>query len=346
MNDTTRVIQTPQAIQAPQLLQATQVIQMPHAARMAQQPVRFGTDDALVGMITTPAGQAPAAVACLMFNMGANHRVGPRRINVKLAHALAARGVGSLRLDLGGIGDSDAPATADDLPSRAVRDLRAGMDLLEETLGIREFVIVGMCSGAEHAMSTAAADARVVGLSLFDGYAFPQRRTRWERTLRRALAAPAHPSFAGKTRRWLKRHVLRSEMAKPMPGFFTQETSPEATAAWFGRTMTLLAERNVAMQLLYSGSLHVCDRDRDQLGAFRSEPFAQALHYEFMREVDHTVCTAEGQQLFLEAVGDWVTEHCLGTNASANPSTSTGRRVAGRPAANAARPMPAKWAAP
>jgi alpha/beta superfamily hydrolase len=73
---------------------------------------RFGPGDALVGMLTAPAQQAPAGVACLMFNMGANHRVGPRRINVKLAHMLAARGVGSLRFDLGGIGDSDALDTS------------------------------------------------------------------------------------------------------------------------------------------------------------------------------------------------------------------------------------------
>ncbi|WP_206173311.1 alpha/beta hydrolase family protein [Variovorax sp. RKNM96] len=309
-----------------------------HLTPMTHTPARFGAGDALVGMVTAPAGQAPATVACLMFNMGANHRVGPRRINVKLAHALAARGVSSLRFDLGGIGDSDAPAIAADLPSRALRDLQAGMDLLEDRLGIGQFVIVGMCSGAEHAMSTAAVDARVVGLSLFDGYAFPQWRTRWERTLRRALAAPAHPSFAGKTRRWLKRGLLRGEAAKPMPGFFSEAASPEATAAWFGKTMALLAERNVALQLLYSGSLHVCDHDRDQLGPFRVEPFAQSLHYEFMRKVDHTVCTVEGQQLYLRSVSDWVADRCFGTSAE--------RRGASRPAAAATRPMPAKWAAP
>ena len=309
-----------------------------HLTPMTHTPVRFGADNALVGMVTAPAGQAPAAVACLMFNMGANHRVGPRRINVKLAHALAARGVSSLRFDLGGIGDSDAPADAAGLSVRALRDLQAGMDLLQSMQGIGQFAIVGMCSGAEHAMAIAAVDARVIGLSLFDGYAFPQRRTRWERTLRRALAAPAHPSFAGKTQRWLKRRLLRSEAAKPMPGFFTEEASPAETQAWFGKTMALLAERHVALQLLYSGSLHVCDRDRDQLGPFRGEPFAQSLHYEFMREVDHTVCTAKGQQQYLRTVGDWVAERCFGTG--------TERRGASRPAAGVARPMPAKWAAP
>ncbi|MGJ7530225.1 hypothetical protein [Variovorax sp. GB1P17] len=306
---------------------------------MTQSPVRFGRGDSLVGMVTTPARHAPAPVACLMLNMGANHRVGPRRINVKLAHALAARGVISLRLDLGGVGDSDALDTACDLHTRAMHDLQAGMDLMEATLGIRQFVIVGMCSGAEHAMSTAAADARVVGISMFDGFAFPQRRTRWERTVRRALAAPVHPSFAGKAVRWLKRHLLqRTQAARPLPGFFTESISSEVTAAWFATTMAQLAERKVAMQMLYSGSLHVCDRDRDQLGPFRNEAFAQSLHYEFMREVDHTVCTAKGQQLFLQSVGDWVADRCFGT--------STERRSQSRPLAGAGRAMPTTWAAP
>jgi hypothetical protein len=75
-------------------------------------------------------------------------------------------------------------------------------------------------------MSAAEADdARVVALSLFDGFAFPERRARWERTVRRALAAPAHPAFAGKAKRWLQRHLLRSHSTKPLPGFFTEKTA-------------------------------------------------------------------------------------------------------------------------
>lgn len=312
---------------------------------MTQRPVRFGRGNALVGMVTMPANAvATAPVACLMLNMGANHRVGPRRINVKLAHALAARGVSSLRLDLGGVGDSEALDAGMDLHARAVLDLQAAMDLIEDTLGIEQFAIMGMCSGAEHAMGVAAIDPRVVALSLFDGYAFPERLARWERTLRRALAAPAHPSFAGKTKRWLKRHVLRVEPAKALPGFFTEEVSREATAQWFGRTMTQLHERRVAMQLLYSGSLHVTDRDRDQLGRFRREPFAQGLQYQFMREIDHTVCTAQGQQLFLQTVGGWLADRCAGVGAERRSPT---RVCAGADNADStAIALPATLAAP
>ena len=308
------------------------------AGVMTQAPVLFGPGDALMGMLTRPAQPAPGDTACLMFNMGANHRVGPRRINVKLAHLLATRGVGSLRFDLGGIGDSEALATSSDLHVRAVHSLKAAMDTAERALGARQFVIVGMCSGVEHAMSAALADRRVVALSLFDGFAFPELRARLERNLRRALAAPAHPSFPGKARRWLQRHFLRSHSTTPMPGFFAERRAPEANEIWFGAALQRLAERNVAMQLLYSGSLHVCDRGRDQLGAFARKPFAQELRYEFLAEVDHTVCTARGQQLFLRSVGDWVAERCL--------VGSTGRRSQGSSRAQAgAEPAMTTWAA-
>jgi len=212
------------------------------------------------------------------------------------------------------------------------------MDVAQRTLGVNQFVIVGMCSGVEHAMSAALADRRVVALSLFDGFAFPELRARLERNLRRALAAPAHPSFPGKARRWLQRHFLRSHSTTPMPGFFAERRAPEVNEAWFGAALQRLAERKVAMQLLYSGSLHVCDRGRDQLGAFARKPFAQGLQYEFIGEVDHTVCTERGQQLFLRSVGDWVAERCL--------AGGTERRSPGIDRAPAgAEPAMTTWAA-
>lgn len=277
----------------------------------AQIPVRFGADAALIGMLTVPCGDPALPVACLMLNMGANHRVGPRRINVKLSHQLAARGMASLRFDLGGIGDSDAPPDASALPlaKRAVQDLQAAMDVVQAHLGIRRFVIVGLCSGVEHAMSTALADARVVGLSLFDGFNSPQWHTRCERTLRRAIAATAHPAFPGKLMRWIQRSVARwlpgDQERKPLPGFFSETGSGAAVRAWFGDTMNRLAERQVALHFLYSGSFNAFDRGRDLLGPFRHLPFARAAQYDFVRDLDHTFCTAKGQQIFLRLVSDW-----------------------------------------
>jgi len=298
-----------------------------------------------MGMITTPAGREPAPIACLLLNMGANHRVGPHRINVKLAHVLAAQGISNIRFDLGGLGDSAPPVGADNYLTQVVRDVQAAMDLIEQKLGIRQFLIAGLCSGAVNALATAVADTRVVGISMFDSYAFPNRRSRWERTFWRALAAPANPAFLGKARRGLQRSLAKLSGRIAPNGFgrskasgspendvplniLDDEASPAFAASVFRRSMTQLAERKVAVHMLFSGSLHVRDRNRDQLGPFRHEPFTQNVHYEFIREIDHTLTTMVAQQLFVKSISDWglavIAERTapLGTSA-ANDASST-----------------------
>ncbi len=287
-----------------------------------QTPVLFGPARSLMGMITLPTHQEPAPVACLLLNMGANHRVGPHRINVKLAHALATRGISNIRFDLGGLGDSAPPTNAGHYLTQAVSDVQAAMDLMQQKLGIRQFLIAGLCSGAVNALATAVADARVVGVSMFDSYAFPNLRSRWERAFWRALAAPANPAFLGKARRGLQRKLARlgsrlgpfrlgtskaaGTISSDAPlNILDEVISPAGVAAIFRDSMTQLANRNVSVHMLFSGSLHVRDRNRDQLGVFRRESFTQDVHYEFIREIDHTLTTLVAQQLFVKSISDW-----------------------------------------
>ncbi len=272
---------------------------------ITQSPVQFGSDLSLLGMVTMPARQPHMRIGCLMLNMGANHRVGPHRINVKLAHALSAEGMASLRFDLGGVGDSRFHGAASALRDRAVADLQAAMDMMASMLDIRRFVIMGMCSGAEHAISAALSDPRVVGISMFDGFNFPDRRSRWANGLRRAWAAPMHPAFAGKASRWLAHRLFRRTAEAPLAGFFTDGRSISNTADWFRDAMNWLTASKVSIQMIFSGSIHVRDRDQDQLGAFRQELFARNAHYHFLREADHTLCTMRGQSLVIEAVRHW-----------------------------------------
>src|SRR5262249_43385203 len=115
---------------------------------MKEFPILFGPEDApLMGMVTTPAEGGTAPVGCLMLNMGAGYRIGPRRINVKLARLLAGQGIPSLRMDLAGLGDSSAPKGPARFTQQAVADLQAAMKLLETTLGIQRFIVIGLCSG-------------------------------------------------------------------------------------------------------------------------------------------------------------------------------------------------------
>ena len=272
-----------------------------------QEPVLFGADQTLVGMITCPAigVEASGPVACLMLNMGANHRGGPHRINAKLAHRLASLGMTSLRMDLAGLGDSGPASSAERYLVQGIRDLQAGMDLLEAKFGIRRFVVVGLCSGTAHAMGLAVADPRVAGILMFDGYSFPGRRWYWERTFWRALAAPTNPAVIGKTIRWVRRKLLNISTPPPVDIFRVDEESPEEIEAIFKNSMNDVTQRGVAVYLLYSGTLHVRDRGRDHLGPLVREPFAAKVKYEFARDIDHTFTSIAAQQAFMVRASTW-----------------------------------------
>jgi len=274
---------------------------------MKETPVLFGPDRSLVGVVSTPDAEGRMApVACLMLNMGANYRVGPHRINVKLARQLAGHGISGIRFDLAGLGDSGPPRGELHFMEQVVLDMQAAMNLVETMLGIRRFIVIGLCSGATNGVATAMVDPRIVGILLFDGYAFPDRRTRLELGLRRALAAPTSPAMIGKTMRWLQRRFSAKARAAAQPANFMEAASPEETEAFFGKAMTELVGRGVAMFFLYTGTRHVRDRGRDQLGRFAAEPFAQHIDYRFVAEIDHGLTSLASQRIFMSLVGEWV----------------------------------------
>lgn len=117
---------------------------------IVEETCAFGTDEHLFGVVTRPAGEATLP-AIVMFNAGCVHHVGPNRLSVILARALAAEGFPSLRFDLEGIGDSiargDGPEN-DPYPPSALEDARSAFAFLKERYGYRDFVALGLCSGA------------------------------------------------------------------------------------------------------------------------------------------------------------------------------------------------------
>ena len=139
-----------------------------------ERPLRFGPAGnpagGLFGVLCEPdpAAEPRDRPAVLLLNSGATHHVGSGRMSVTLARRLAARGVASLRVDLGGLGDSASkPGRRDGLIycRDSVEDARAALDALEAH-GHRSAVVVGLCAGAAVALHTALADPRVVGQAL------------------------------------------------------------------------------------------------------------------------------------------------------------------------------------
>ena len=274
---------------------------------MNETPVQFGPDGTLVGMLTRPAQCDTPRLAFLMFNAGVLPRIGPHRLNVKLARALAGDGQISLRFDLSGQGDSRSSVAGGDFRTQAVRDIRHAMDHLEQTLGIRRFALIGVCSGAVNAHAAALADERVAGVLLFDGYWFRSRWTRlvrdWKRFRNQSWTETvvAVPKRLGSLVTPSAR-ALRSGNENEVP----LGTVPRAE---FIGAMQSLVNRGVAIFLMYSGSVidyySYADQFRD---AFRGEAFVAQVRCDFCPEIDHTFVSLDAQRSLIASVRGWVPE--------------------------------------
>lgn len=132
---------------------------------MIDEAVQFGENNSLVGIISrwpddTRRIKKPAVI---ILNAGFLHRVGPGRMHVTLARALAEQGFSVLRFDFSGIGDSRIRQDALPYLEASMEEMRLAMDLLHERFGSNEFVVVGLCSGADNGFRIACSDNRIVG---------------------------------------------------------------------------------------------------------------------------------------------------------------------------------------
>lgn len=122
----------------------------------------------LYGVLTKPADRSPGGLGFLFVNNGVAPASGPSRAWVTFSRALAEDGFSSFRLDFSGIGESPALSKSyrgrpNAFPRTAGRDLLAAVDFLRDR-GFDKVFVVGLCSGAQMAIRTAAFAGSVDGI--------------------------------------------------------------------------------------------------------------------------------------------------------------------------------------
>ena len=120
-------------------------------------PVAFA--DGLWGVITRPNQPNAARSGVVFLNTGGDPRAGIGRFAVDTARTLAAKGVGSLRFDFRGVGDSADPADGRRHIYEVSRtaDIQAAMALMTGE-SFADITLAGICAGGHHAIRAAIAD--------------------------------------------------------------------------------------------------------------------------------------------------------------------------------------------
>ena len=142
-------------------------------------PMRFGSHGNLFGILSRPVqpqgGRAGTAV--IFVSTGSNHHIGPNRMNVQHGRMLAGLGFWSMRLDIGGVGDSPAsPGQRDNhlFARHSLGEVHEAIHHLKG-LGVGKVVLVGLCSGAYLSFRGAVAEPSVGSIVLINPQAFNWR---------------------------------------------------------------------------------------------------------------------------------------------------------------------------
>ena len=246
-----------------------------------------------------------APMCCILVNAGVIHRVGPHRFNVKLARHLAARGIAGVRLDLSGRGDTPAAHTQASFGDQAVADIRSAMDEMSRAYGCERFVMFGICSGAVNAMDAALADERLVGVCLYDGYAFPTFKTHAIRYWRNIMGRPVRVVFDS-----LMRH-LRARREAVVDGVSaTRQTDDRGlgiiAVERFRGVLEQLAGRGVDVKVMYSGSIGGHYNHAGQFDAvFAGADFKGRVSCDYLPHLDHTLTSVAAQHDLQERLAAW-----------------------------------------
>jgi pimeloyl-ACP methyl ester carboxylesterase len=275
-----------------------------------ERAVTFGSTGGLVGVLAEPEGAtAAAAPTVLLFNIGLNHRVGPGRLNVDLARALAAAGYRSLRFDLSGLGDSEARADGSSDAERAILDLREAMDFLQKRCGSATFVPVGLCSGTDGAHGVALADERVRGAVFIDGYAYPTFGYGLRHALEKARYATSGFRWSRMVKRRLRRvlglaHDEDRETGAPMTIF--ERTYPPRSD--FRAALDALVARGVSLLFVYTADAWFFNHASQFAPMVGWSELPPGVIVERWAEADHSFSTVAPRRRLVARLVAWMEE--------------------------------------
>ncbi len=276
-------------------------------AAVREQAFLLGPRQSLVGILTEPADPQAGEnrPTFVILNAGIIHRVGPSRMNVLLARALASAGHDVLRFDLSGLGDSEPRPDGLAPFEAALADVREAIDWLETRRGARSIVLVGLCSGADHSLLYGGRDRRVRGLILIDP-STPRTRRYYVRHYGPRLIRPSV---------WfnvvLGRHLRVRRLAARLAGRGDPATyrpdlqSPEVHAILESAYRAALDQGVRLLMVFTSGLEHRLNYREQVLDAFPDVAFGDRLRLEYLQGADHTFTSEVHRSRLIGIATEW-----------------------------------------
>lgn len=271
----------------------------------------FGTDSALVGIYThtdlSNSSQDERPVV-LLLNSGLLPNVGPYRLYVRLARHFSDIGFNTFRFDISGIGDSERRSDNLARDRQQVEDVQAAMDYLQSKFKKQNFVVMGICTGADNAHRAMLADTRILGAVGIDGYYFKTPRYYFNDLKNNKI-----PKLF-KKRAWnsklstVKAHIDKLRKKPSTPNFESitipfRWTVPdrEKTALEYQSFI----DRGASNLCIFTGSWPY-NYQNQHSDAFPEITFGGNMQVLYLEDVDHVFPFSQDRKLLTKSISAWL----------------------------------------
>jgi pimeloyl-ACP methyl ester carboxylesterase len=272
----------------------------------------FGRNRNLIGIISEPTGSPKAGPAIVVLNAGIIHRVGPSRIGVEIARALATAGYRVLRFDLSGVGDSTASPDVATLADVVRADIADAISLLQGPEREPGVVLFGICSGADNAFYVGSEDERVAGMVLIDPTVHATRGFRLRHAWSKVRSARSWWNVVSGRSLYLRiRRSLSRDEARP-PGYYGLLTLDQKSATQRARVMS---QRGVRFLYVITGDLQrFCNYPEQIFESLGGAIAQQQLGVEWRPKADHLLRRESDRAWLADRIRAWLEQPVFSRN--------------------------------
>jgi hypothetical protein len=222
------------------------------------------------------------------------------------------------------LGDSESRADALPPVEAALSDIREVLDSLESKRQTRRFILVGLCSGADHSIFYAGSDPRVVGVVLLD----PSIPRTFGYYLRHYSARVVRLSswlnfVRGRHLFWYlqKKRAEQSEI-EPQASRALDLNAPEVRSYLERAYRVALDNGNQFLAIFTSGLENQHNYRKQLLDAFPRLTFGPRLRLFYLADCDHTFTAECHRAQLIQMVVEWVQSTPFSTRMPSQAATS------------------------
>ena len=280
---------------------------------MAESTLIFGDEQHLIATLTHPEAGSPAPTwVAVLTNSGVIPRMGPHRMNVRLARQFAKAGIPSIRFDLSGLGDSRRASGSRPVVEQWVEDTRMAMDVAQRQWGPVKFFMICFCSGAEVAHLTALSDSRLQAAVLWDFYSYPTPQAKVHQLIYRVRRAGVQGMVNKITKKMFGEDDAKRREPPPDDGLQGMTSGPVTPKNVYAQRFQKLVDQGVELFFYYSGGEPEWYAYRNQFfDIFQGHDFVQKVSFDQLAVSDHLITSKAAQEGFSLAVHDWLAKRIM-----------------------------------